>query len=522
MTIFRTADPAEDMRVAARTLLADYPPAKYWELTKQRPSFRKMAEDDLYCAYESTMLVPVYQQGRPPYGPAEGCGYWDFAGACDDDASSTSCRLKKARDGPGLARARVVVTVPKAPLAASGPRRVKLPVVILSRTGAGGGKENAPLVDRSPTSLCHAGGASPTGGPARYFAAAGLAGISIDGPMTGNRTIANDPPYFTGEDNDIFNVFNMFAMRDNIRESALELVFAANIVDQLDIPVSQCGSVPGDAHVTLDGSRIALFSHSLGSSIAPLALATEPRFALAILSGAGGSWIENIRYKKMPQPLKPIFDLFTASSQSGAHDPVLSLLQWALEPADAAVYAPTVPRGPNGGVRHVLMIQGIVDDYIMPPIADSLSVPLGLDLVGAERDDCQNPPGDIDDATKARVCSAYDGIAPLSTYMPMAGMARLSAPVTANKKGATAVLFQINRRVASDYPCTKPDQGPDGHETIYEERTAQYAYRCFLESWIKNGTPTFPIEGQVHDPLDRCVFEAPTAGAGQAAPVARP
>jgi len=379
---------------------------------------------------------------------------------------------------------------------------------MLARTGAGGTPANAPLVDRAPGSLCGRA-TSPTGGPARYFAAAGFAGISIDGPMTGSRTVANNVSYFSGEDQDVFNVFNMFAMRDNIRESALELVFGANVLEQLDIPVAQCAGIADGVHVQLDGRQIALFSHSLGSSIAPLVLAAEPRFALAILSGAGGSWIENIRYKQMPQPLRPIFDLFTVSSQAAQHDPVLSLLQWALEPADGAVYASSARQGP-GGLRHVLMVQGIVDHYILPPIANALSVPLGIDLVGEERDDCQSPPDDIDPTLKAAMCSAYDGMVPLDAIMPMADMARLPAPVTANRQGSTAVLFQVNRRVPAGNACTKPDQGPDGHEAIYEEPAAQYAYRCFLESWASTGRPTFPATRAVLDPAtDGCAGAAP-------------
>jgi hypothetical protein len=94
--------------------------------------------------------------------------------------------------------------------------------------------------------------------------------------------------------------------------------------------------------------------------------------------------------------------------------------------------------------------------------------------------------------------------------MPLAGMTRLPAPVTANRQGSTAVLFQVNRRIASGYACNKPDEGPDGHETIYEEASAQYAYRCFLQSWIETGTPTFPAQRTVLDAaLDAC---APGAG----------
>ena len=56
-------------------------------------------------------------------------------------------------------------------------------------------------------------------------------------------------------------------------------------------------TTPNGGPVHFDGTTMALMSHSMGSTISPLTLAFEPRYRAAILSGAGGSWIENIIYK---------------------------------------------------------------------------------------------------------------------------------------------------------------------------------------------------------------------------------
>ena len=60
-------------------------------------------------------------------------------------------------------------------------------------------------------------------------------------------------------------------------------------------------------------------------------------------------------------------------------DPALSMLQWALEPADPPTYG-ALAKG------HVLMFQGVVDHYILPPMANAASLSLGLDLAGDELD----------------------------------------------------------------------------------------------------------------------------------------
>ena len=54
-------------------------------------------------------------------------------------------------------------------------------------------------------------------GPALYYAAAGYAGSSIDGPLGGLRNTTN-----ANEDFTVFNVGNPAALRDNVRQSAAE------------------------------------------------------------------------------------------------------------------------------------------------------------------------------------------------------------------------------------------------------------------------------------------------------------
>ena len=80
------------------------------------------------------------------------------------------------------------------------------PLVVFVRTGAG---RERPLVDRGvwdeDGELIEAGS-----GPARNFAAAGFAGISVDGPHGGLRNVTGGDEQFL-----VYNLGNPAATRDN-------------------------------------------------------------------------------------------------------------------------------------------------------------------------------------------------------------------------------------------------------------------------------------------------------------------
>src|SRR5690606_38061141 len=182
---------------------------------------------DTYCVYEASVDMPVFQGGEPPYRPAGGGWVHDAAGDLVLDHDET---------------ARVFVTIPRVVAGADG-----YPTSIFVRTGGGGDR---PLVDRG---VRDAEGMVlvPGTGLAQEFAAVGVAGISVDGPHGGARNV-------TGGDEQllIFNITNPPAMRDNIRQSALELVILANLVGEISIDTSAC---PGASQpATLDASRLAL------------------------------------------------------------------------------------------------------------------------------------------------------------------------------------------------------------------------------------------------------------------------
>src|SRR5207248_5569199 len=100
---------------------------------------------DDYCVYQSTIDLPQYQGGVPPFATTG--GHWVF----DRDGYPVRQRYE---------RARVFVTLPRAAMPPGG-----WPAVVFSRTGGGGDR---PMIDHGATSL--RGGPAAGTGPALEFA----------------------------------------------------------------------------------------------------------------------------------------------------------------------------------------------------------------------------------------------------------------------------------------------------------------------------------------------------------------
>lgn len=413
MTVFTPQDPTERMQRAVETTTTRIEP------TGLEP--REVYSD--YCAFHATAQVPVFQEGTPPYARTGGAWVWDESDHLVLDHFET---------------ANVWITVPRTPMPTAG-----FPLVLLVRTGAGA--DNA-LVDRGPHAI--AGGvAVPGTGPATQYAQAGWAGVQFDGPHGGMRNITAADEQFL-----VFNIQNATALRDNLRQSALELVLFARSLDTLRVDATTCpGLAASDVRFDLD--HVALMGHSMGASIAPIAMAFEPRFEAMIVSGAGASWIENIIYKESPLPTRPIAEalLGYTGRRLREDDPVLSLLQWSDEEADAAVYAPIFSRDATSP-RNVLVFQGVRDTYIPPEVANPLTLALGIDVVSPVIE-----PSVID-------------------ALSLTARQQIPFPASLNLRGATAALVQHEE-----------DGIEDGHEILWQRADARMQMGCFLRTLRDEG-----------------------------------
>jgi hypothetical protein len=162
------------------------------------------------------------------------------------------------------------------------------------------------------------------------------------------------------------------------------------------------------------------------------------------------------------------------------HDPALTLFQWGAEPADPMVYDLRIVHAPKSGEspRNVLMLQGIVDHYIMPPIANATSLSMGLDLAG--------PPYDA-------TASETSSLPTIESMLSYSGRGSESLPATGNVTSAGGAAF-------TDLVIQHPEDGiEDGHEVVFQTEAPKHQYRCFLQSWLKTGVPTVPPDGKEED-----------------------
>lgn len=455
LAVFTTDDPTAQLPVVLKAAEALTP-------APDRP-FTRTDLYDSYCVYESTMSVPDYQLGAAPF---------NFECAADDPLclKTGGAWTFDAAGQPILSRheeAGIVITIPRAPMPADG-----WPIAHFIRTGGGGSR---PLVDRGPESVNGGPPIVPGSGPALWFAMAGMAGAEMDGPHENLRNLTNE-----NEDFLMFNVFNPPALRDNIRESGVEYALFAHVLENLTLDVSDCPGTTGPAH--FDASHFALMGHSMGATIAPLSVAFEPLYRAVVVSGSGASWIENVIWKQQPLNIRNVLGVLLGYTQQRQavldDDPILTLFQWAEEPADSDVYSRDIIAEPPTGEepRHWLMEQGIVDHYILPPIANAMSLSLGLDLLGTELDDKSAELADAGDPTLASVIQFSTG-KPILTY-----------PVAGNRTSQGQTLTTL----VTQHPA---DGIEDGHEMVFQTDAPKREYRCFLQTWVQGKTPVVPAPG---------------------------
>ncbi len=334
-TVFRTQDPTKQLRALADDVHAQ-PAPTYTNLalyTGTLPS-----ESGNYVALDGTYDTPIYQQGETPYALSGG----DIRFSADGTpvrASTLSLRF--------------ALTVPDGPMPSDG-----YPVVLYHH-GTGGDAYS--FIDD---------------GTAYHFADAGVAAIGIDAPVHGTRKPDGVDPQLL-----FFNINNVLALRDNVRQGAVDLLVLERFVQAFH--VSAADSPTGQA-IAFDPNRIFAMGHSQGGLTVPLMLPFSERVKGAMLSGAGASITASILYKTTPLNIpalaRGILGLGPSDTLDAYH-PVLSLVQAFSDVADSSNYVPYLYRWPGGRGLDVWATQGLLDTEAPPPVTDALVTAMALDPV---------------------------------------------------------------------------------------------------------------------------------------------
>jgi hypothetical protein len=288
---------------------------------------------------------------------------------------------------------------------------------------------------------------------------------------------------------------------------------------------------------TFNLANLTLMGHSVGSTVSPLALSyLEPAtgkslFRQAIMSGAGGSYLDNLLYKEQPRLSIPFGDSdadLRHALEAGAAlrqdifnetNPDLNVGQWVLEPADPPPYnrgTASQLAGANPS-QTILMFQGIVDHYIEPTMANAASLSLGLNdaIVSSALPTPFNDefPGGIDLAGNpvGTSTSIYDDVngdhspngcicgsdpvtnvtcgpiragSDFRAWSPLRPLIEFSGWSTYSASGATSSVVPLPVQgtsvVRQEVPSFTDPQ--DGHEIMFQHAAPKYQYRCFLQT----------------------------------------
>jgi hypothetical protein len=294
-------------------------------------------------------------------------------------------------------------------------------------------------------------------GVADELASEGIAVVGIDNAMNGARI-----PEDASAETLFFNVGNIRASRDNVRQAAVDVIQLERLVPLLEIDEET--SADGRHHA-FSSADLAYMGHSQGGLNGALVLAVSDGFEAAVLSGAGGGLLYSLTHKTEPYEIRNLMGIvmgFTGSTEEldeedfGVYHPALNLAQMFLEPADGTNYARHWHREPLAGVRakSVLMTEGMDDSYAPPQTIECL-------------------------AAAARL-SPVEPVVELVPAMSLAGLEPLMPPVSGNCAlgGATCGLTQ--------YPA---DEAYDGHFVAFHHEGCIATWRGFLEMGVAGDLP---------------------------------
>jgi hypothetical protein len=215
---------------------------------------------------------------------------------------------------------------------------------------------------------------------------------------------------------DFFEGFlNVGAVRDSIRQSALDLSRLALLVRQPGLDLSALG-----AGAKLDARRVAYLGESFGTVVGTLLAAIEPDIDLYVLDVPGGGILDLIlptsaEIGSLALPL--ISTIYGPAAPLDRFSPLIGLMQAVIDGADPLTYAPHVRRdrltigGRVLGPRHVVALEVVGDQVLSNRGTDALAQALRLDVLAPHLE-------------------------------PPAGLRSIPSPAAGNQGGQTAVLVQ--------------------------------------------------------------------------------
>ncbi len=272
-----------------------------------------------YNVLETSFQSPNYQHGQIPYNTG---GAFSFAEGVPQVGSSEELRL--------------VITLP-----ATAPAQGACYPVVIYAHGTGGDAYS--FVEET----------------AGRLAARGLAGVSIDQPLHGQRKKGRHFSVSTAS----FNFANPDAARSTFRQGAVD-IFALSRLLQGGLVIPAEVSPTGEA-LCLKSDDIGFFGHSQGGITGAIAAAYEEGVDAWVLSGTGGGLSITILERKDLVDFKGLMSLllqFQANETLTELHPTLQVIQSVVDITDPIHYAPYwSSRSSHSATQNILLTSGELD-----------------------------------------------------------------------------------------------------------------------------------------------------------------
>jgi predicted esterase len=449
--VFTTGRPTQ-LAGRAREVVAALPPPAARELSLNKTTSRYWEVQGVYDA-------PNFQAGKPPFtSPADG-------GQIKIDSKGL----------PVVARTERVRFSLSVPRGAAMPEK-GWPVVLYHhgtggswRTFIGNGVANAlaEVKDDEGTVISR------------------MAVLGIDLNLHAARAPKGAVPELT-----FINLMNPAAGIDSIIQGGIDGFSTLRMVKQLEIrrlvwsdASGKQGAIRVEPPIRLDPERIYFMGHSQGGITGPVFLAHEPEIKGAVLSGAGGLAAFGMLQKTQPVDLKQLFRVALKESVDQFH-PVINLVQQGLEPTDTNNYGAMLLRNRPKGVppKHILLSQGLVDNYTPNDAAEALAVAIGLPLAGEQ----------LRAVPSLKLRGLQSAPLPLSGNLALGG------------ESITAALVQNEARTKTTSACGGMVGCPHGYDCIDKlcTRTCKVSADCADGDYCG-------VKGRCHDDGHFVLFQVP-------------
>jgi hypothetical protein len=433
-TVFTTGDPIATLEKQV-PYVAGLPPIT--------PGSLGLRDDwPSFTALKGTIDLPQYQAGTPPF----------LLGGGNEVKNPAGLPLAQGTD-----TANFQLSVPKGKMPATG-----FPLYFFVH-GTGGDCTQA--IDRGRQ--LSANTPSPPGtGIASWVGPQGWGTACVSLALTPDRI-----GFLSFDGYVAYNFLNPVAFRDNFVQMLLELVHFRSMVLSLQIDPALCpqtdASASPNGKIFFDPNMVVFGGQSLGSYLAGMLASMLPCKG-AILSGAGGSWIEFPFGPTNPVPLANVVSLLALPIGDNVDQfhPLIAAADAALGAVDNTHFHRHILREPAPGVDppNLLVVEGHVDHQVPENLQRALILAIGLDLAGPE---VGATPQDMD-----------------AIVLPISGRSQLPYPVQGNWQLASGAK---KTAVYVRYP---EDGILEGHYVFFQQPAVIPQVQGFLADLVAGNVPT--------------------------------